>query len=82
MAETIDVQARNDISSEMIRAKNAESKLDFAIKALQQELRELKESIDLSRDDAPTWHSDKLVSSGAVYDALYSLDRKIDALRQ
>lgn len=81
MAETIDVQAREDLYNEVIRAKDAESNLKFALDALKAELEELKASIDLSRDDAPTYNSDKLISSGAVYQAIQTLNRKIDSLR-
>ena len=81
MAEMMDVQARNDISSEMMRAKEAESSLGFALEALRKELADLKKSLDLTKDDAPTRDSENLITSGAVYDALMSLNRKIDALR-
>ena len=84
MAETIDVQARNDIYEETIRAKNEETKLAYELEALKAELQELKasvEAIDLSRDDAPTYGSEKLLSSGTVYQAIQTLNRKIDSLR-
>jgi hypothetical protein len=32
-------------------------------------------------DEAPTWKSDKLLSSGAVYEAIQTLNRKIDSLK-
>lgn len=84
MAETIDVQARNDVYDETIRAKNEETKLAYALEQIRAELQELKasvEDIDLSRDDAPTYESENLLSSGAIYQALQTLNRKIDSLK-
>ena len=81
MAETMDIQARNDISSEMIRAKQAQAKLGFDIEVLKRELEDIKAYLDIKTDNAPTRESENLITSGAVYDALMSLNRKIDALR-
>ena len=85
MAEVMDIQARDDISREMVRAKEAESTLGFALESLRQELEDLKARLEnLSADetdDTPTRDSDNLITSGAVYDALMSLNKKVDALR-
>lgn len=84
MTEIIDSQARKDLYEEVIRAKNEETKLAFEIELLKSQLEDLKkhiESIDLSKDETPTWKSDKLISSGAVYEALQTLNRRIDSLR-
>lgn len=85
MAEIMDIQARDDISREMIRAKEAESSLGFALESLKQELEELKTRLEglgaEDTDETPTRDSEKLITSGAVYSALMSLNKKIDALR-
>lgn len=81
MSETIDKQARDDLYKEMIRAKEAEANLGFLLESLQKQVEELKKKIDLKIDDAPTRDSDSLITSGAVYDGLMSLNKKIDALR-
>ena len=84
MAEIMDIQARHDLSDEMVRAKDSEAKLGFEIENLKEELAKLKEiveGIDLSTDETPTYESDKLITSGAVYAALSSLNRKVDALK-
>ena len=81
MAESIDVQAREDLYKEMLRAKEAESHLGFALQQIKEALEELKNSFNPTVDDAPTRDSNNLVTSGAVYQALMTLNRKIDALR-
>lgn len=81
MAETIDTQARDDLYKEMIRAKEAQATLGFLLENLKKQVEELKASIDLTKDDAPTRDSEHLITSGAVYQALLSVDKKINALR-
>lgn len=84
MAEIIDVQARKDLYEEVIRAKNEQTNLAYEIELLKAKLEGLKtyvESIDLSKDETPTWNSEKLISSGAVYEAVQTLNRKIDSLK-
>ena len=81
MAESIDVQAREDLYKEMLRAKEAEAQVGFALEQIKEALEELKNSFNPTVDDAPTRDSNNLVTSGAVYQALMTLNRKIDALR-
>ena len=82
MAETIDVQARDDLYKEMARAKEAEANLGFALESLKKEIEELKASFEkIKVDDAPTRDSENLITSGAVYQVVNTLNRKIDAIR-
>ena len=81
MAETIDVQAREDLYKEMLRAKEAEANLGFALENLKKQFEDFKASLNLNVDDAPTRDSENLISSGAVYRVADTLNRKIDALR-
>lgn len=84
MAEVLDSQARKDVYDEVIRAKNEQTKLAFELELLKAKFEDLKayvEAIDLSKDETPTWKSEKLLSSGAVYEAIQTLNRKIDSLK-
>lgn len=80
--ETIDVQARSDLYKEIIRAKQAETSLGYTLEMLSKQIEDLKTAIEkLIVDPAPTLGSNNLVTSGAVYDALRTLDLKIDSIR-
>lgn len=83
MAEIMDVQARDDISKEMLRAKQAESNLGFDIEILKRELEDLKQALLGAKepDSTPIRDSENLITSGGVYSALMSLEKKINVLR-
>ena len=81
MAATMDIQAREELYVEIARAKESETKLRFEIEDLKKELAEFVTSITTETDDAPTHGSDNLITSGAVYDALMSLSKRIDLIK-
>ena len=81
MVETMDLQARDELYRQIARAKEKETKLELEIESLKKELSEFKGSIVTEMDEAPTWKSDKLLSSGAVYEAIQTLNRKIDSIK-
>lgn len=82
MSETIDIQARSDLYKEIIRAKQVEASLGFLLQSLSKQIEDLKTAVEkIVVDPAPTYGSDNLVTSGSVYDALRTLDLKIDSIR-
>ena len=80
MAETMDVQAREELYRQIARAKESETRLRFEIEELRRALAEFAASITTQTDNAPTHGSENLISSGAVYDALMSLSKRIDLI--
>lgn len=84
MGEMLDAQARKDIYNEVIRAKNEQTNIAYELELLKAKFEDLKayvESIDLSKDETLTWQSEKFISSGSVYEAIQTLNRKIDSLK-
>ena len=83
MSEIMDIQARDDISKEMLRAKQAESNLGFAIETLKKELEDLKGALlsTSEPDETPIRDSENLITSGAVYAAIRAIENRVNALR-
>lgn len=81
MAETMDLQARDELYRQIARAKENETRLALELEALKNELKALKESTITEIDEAPTFGSGNLLTSGTIYNALMSLNKRIDAVR-
>ena len=81
MAETMDLQARDELYRQIARAKEKETKLEFELESLKKEFNEFKETVITQTDEAPTFGSDNLVTSGVIYNVIMSLTKKIDSLR-
>lgn len=81
MAETMDLQARDELYRQIARAKENETKLALELEALKNEFNAFKERVIVETDEAPTFGSDNLVTSGAIYNSLMSLSKRIDTIR-
>ena len=81
MAETMDLQARDELYRQIARAKENETRLALELEALINEFNEFKEKVITETDEAPTFGSGNLVTSGAIYNALMSLSKRIDTIR-
>jgi len=55
--------------------------LALELEALKNEFIAFKESVITETDEAPTFGSDNLVTSGAIYNSLMSLSKRIDTIR-
>ena len=81
MVETMDLQVRDELYRQITRAKEKETKLEIELESLKKEFNEFKETVITQTDEAPTFGSGNLLTSGVIYNVIMSMTKKIDSLR-